>query len=724
MQTLNETLKVSVDTDGIALAQIDVSERPMNVLTPELQNELSALIDRVRDDATIKGLVITSGKSNGFIAGADLKDLVQLHGRYTAAEVVTQFDLSQIYRRLETCGKPVAAAINGLALGGGLELCLACHHRVLVDHPKAVVGLPEVKVGLLPGAGGTQRLPRLIGIPAALQLMRDGTPVAPAQALKLGIVHALAAADAVVDQAKAWVRSNPEAKQPWDVKGFRVPGGAGCLAPHAMETFGAGTSRMIRDTQRNQPAPIAIASCVFEGTIVPIDTGLRIEAKYFAKLATGAVARNLIRTSFINKGAAEKGMRRPAGVARRSVSRLGVLGAGLMGGGIAHVAAAAGIDVVLLDATQDRADDGKKYSERLLRKALDKGGLDEARMQAQLARIHATTDYAALRGCELIVEAVFEQREVKRDVTQKAAAVVGAETIFASNTSTLPISGLAEAWPQPERFVGLHFFSPVERMPLVEIIRGRKTGDEALALAFDFVSQLRKTPILVNDSPGFFTSRVFGSYVDEGQVMLLEGVDPVLIEHAARMAGFPVGPLAVTDEVGIALQLKVHEQAVADKLPERFQRRLAIEVIHRMLDRGRAGRRAGGGFYEYPESGKKRLWSGLSELFPRAATQPDVEVLSQRLLGIQALESLRCLEEGVIEHPVDGDLGSVFGIGYPAWTGGCLSYIDTLGYANFVAQCDRLAKRFGSRFKVSKAMRSHALAGGAVYAAPVTEKAA
>jgi 3-hydroxyacyl-CoA dehydrogenase / enoyl-CoA hydratase / 3-hydroxybutyryl-CoA epimerase len=719
-----QTLKVSVDADGIALAQIDVSERPMNVLTPELQNELSALIDRVRDDATIKGLVITSGKSNGFIAGADLKDLVLIHGRYTAAEVVTQFDLSQIYRRLETCGKPVAAAINGLALGGGLELCLACHYRVLVDHPKAVVGLPEVKVGLLPGAGGTQRLPRLIGIPAALQLMRDGTPVAPAQALKLGIVHTLAPADALVDQAKAWVRNNPEAKQPWDVKGFRVPGGAGCLAPHAMETFGAGTSRMIRDTQRNQPAPVAIASCVFEGTIVPIDAGLRIEAKYFAKLATGAVARNLIRTSFINKGAAEKGMRRPAGVARRSVSRLGVLGAGLMGGGIAHVAAAAGIDVVLLDATQDRADDGKKYSERLLRKAVAKGGLDEARMQAQLARIQATTDYQALRGCELIVEAVFEQREVKRDVTQKAAAVVGAETIFASNTSTLPISGLAEAWPQPERFVGLHFFSPVERMPLVEIIRGRKTGDEALALAFDFVAQLRKTPILVNDSPGFFTSRVFGSYVDEGQAMLLEGVDPVLIEHAARRAGFPVGPLAVTDEVGIALQLKVHEQAVADKLPERFQRRLAIDVIHRMLDRGRAGRRAGGGFYQYPEGGRKWLWPGLFELFPRAATQPDVEVLSQRLLGIQALESLRCLEEGVIEHPVDGDLGSVFGIGYPAWTGGCLSYVDTIGYATFVAQCDRLAKRFGSRFKVSKAMRTHALAGGAVYAAPATEKAA
>jgi 3-hydroxyacyl-CoA dehydrogenase / enoyl-CoA hydratase / 3-hydroxybutyryl-CoA epimerase len=719
-----QTLKVSVDADGIALAQIDVSERPMNVLTPELQNELSALIDRVRDDATIKGLVITSGKSNGFIAGADLKDLVLIHGRYTAAEVVTQFDLSQIYRRLETCGKPVAAAINGLALGGGLELCLACHYRVLVDHPKAVVGLPEVKVGLLPGAGGTQRLPRLIGIPAALQLMRDGTPVAPAQALKLGIVHTLAPADALVDQAKAWVRNNPEAKQPWDVKGFRVPGGAGCLAPHAMETFGAGTSRIIRDTQRNQPAPVAIASCVFEGTIVPIDAGLRIEAKYFAKLATGAVARNLIRTSFINKGAAEKGMRRPAGVARRSVSRLGVLGAGLMGGGIAHVAAAAGIDVVLLDATQDRADDGKKYSERLLRKAVAKGGLDEARMQAQLARIQATTDYQALRGCELIVEAVFEQREVKRDVTQKAAAVVGAETIFASNTSTLPISGLAEAWPQPERFVGLHFFSPVERMPLVEIIRGRKTGDEALALAFDFVAQLRKTPILVNDSPGFFTSRVFGSYVDEGQAMLLEGVDPVLIEHAARRAGFPVGPLAVTDEVGIALQLKVHEQAVADKLPERFQRRLAIDVIHRMLDRGRAGRRAGGGFYQYPEGGRKWLWPGLFELFPRAATQPDVEVLSQRLLGIQALESLRCLEEGVIEHPVDGDLGSVFGIGYPAWTGGCLSYVDTIGYATFVAQCDRLAKRFGSRFKVSKAMRTHALAGGAVYAAPATEKAA
>ena len=710
-----QNLNVTIDADGVAIASIDVQGKPMNIMTPELQDELLALIERAKTDDAIKGIVITSGKANGFIAGADLKDLMTIHGRLTAAQVLKLFPLASIYRKLETCGKPVATAINGLALGGGLELCLATHYRVIADNPKVIVGLPEVSVGLLPGAGGTQRLPRLIGIAKALPMMLEGKPIGPEQAFKLGIVNEVAPAEELVARAKAWVLANPQAQQPWDVKGFKVPGGVGCLAPHANEAFSATTSRLVRSTQRNLPAPIAISSCVFEGTIVPIDTGLAIEAKYFAKLSTGAVARNLIRTSFVNKGAAEKLARRPADVPKSKVLRLGVLGAGMMGAGIAHVAAAAGIDVVLLDATQAQADKGKAYSENILRKSLEKGGTTQEKMDAQLARITATTDYTLLKGAELVIEAVFESREVKREVTQRAAAVLAKTAIFASNTSTLPISGLAKAFPREAQFIGLHFFSPVERMPLVEVIKGRKTSSETLAKGLDFVAQLKKTPIVVNDSPGFFTSRVFGTYVDEGQAMLLEGVNPVLIENAAKMAGMPVGPLAVTDEVTIELQRKVYDQAVADGLPEKFVRSLSVPVIDKMLALGRVGRRAGAGFYDYPQGGKKTLWPGLAELFPVAATQPDVEELRTRLLTIQALETLRCFEEGVIEHAADADLGSVFGIGYPAWTGGALSYIETVGLAQFVADCDRFAKRYGKRFKVSKALRERAATGELFY---------
>lgn len=710
-----QNLQVTIDADGVALATIDVRNKPMNVLTPELQDELSQLIDHATSDPAIKGIIITSGKSNGFIAGADLKDLMTIHGRLSPSQVLKQFPLSAIYRRLETCGKPVAAAINGLALGGGLELCLATHYRVLSDNPRAVLGLPEVTVGLLPGAGGTQRLPRLIGIEQALPVMLAGTPLPPKQALKLGIVNELAPESELVARAKAWVLANPGARQAWDSKGFKVPGGVGGMAPHSYEMFTAGTSRLLRSTQGNLPAPLAISACVYEGTIVPMDTGLAIEAKYFAKLATGAVARNLIRTSFVNKGAADKLVRRPPDIARSQVKKLGVLGAGMMGASIAHVAAAAGIDVVLIDASTEQAARGKSYSEKILKKALDRGNITMDKMLAQLARIEPTTSYEKLAGCQLVIEAVFENREVKRQVTQRAAAVLEPTAMFASNTSTLPISGLAKAFTCEDRFIGLHFFSPVERMPLVEVIKGEKTSPETLAQALDFVAQLRKTPIVVNDSPGFFTSRVFGTYVDEGQAMLLEGVTPALIENAARMAGMPVGPLAVTDEVTIELQRKVYDQSVVDGLPEKFVRSLSLPVIDKMLANGRIGRRAGKGFYDYPVDGKKRLWPGLRELFPPAAQQPAVDMLRRRLLSIQALETYRCLEEGVIETPADADLGSVLGIGYPPWTGGALSYIETVGLREFVAECDAFAQRFGKRFDVPATLRERAERGQQFY---------
>lgn len=694
------TIRLQLDAAGVAVVSIDVADRSMNVLTPALEAALADAIEQIATDESIKGAVITSAKPNAFLASADLKALVSVYGQETLQQAYGRSTrLSGIFRRLETCGKPFAAAINGLALGGGLELALGCHYRVLSDHPKAVVGLPEVKVGLLPGAGGTQRLPRLIGIQQALPLLLTGASIPPARALELGIVHAIAPAEELVARAREWVLANPSAKQPWDVKGFKVPGGVGCLAPHAIESFQAGTSRIARTTQRNYPAPPAILACVFEGTQLPIDTALRLESKYIATLLCHPVARNLMRTMFINKDTADKLANRPATVPKSTLTKIGVVGAGMMGAGIAHAAASAGIDVVLLDATQEQADRGKAYSVKVLQRQLDKGSSTQQRMDATLARIVATTEYAQLRGCELVVEAVFENRDIKHDVIRKAVAVLSESAIFASNTSTLPISGLAEVHPRPEQFIGLHFFSPVEQMPLVEVIRGRRTSEATLAQALDLVGQLRKTPIVVNDSPGFFTSRVFGSYVDEGMTMLAEGIEPALIENAARMAGMPVGPLAVCDEVTIELQLKVHEQAVADGLDAKFQRLTAIDVVRKMVrEQGRVGRRGGAGFYDYPANERKRLWSGLRDLFAVRETQPAAEELRQRFLVIQALEGARCVAEGVIDRPADADLGAILGIGYPSWTGGVLSFIDTIGPARFVDDCRELARRYGERF--------------------------
>ena len=694
------TIRFELDAAGVAVVSIDVAAKSMNVFIPQLEEDLAAAVERIASDAAIKGAVITSGKANGFVAGADLKDFVTVYGRETLQQARARSSrLTGLFRRIETCGKPFAAALNGLALGGGLELALACHYRVLTDHPKAVVGLPEVKVGLMPGAGGTQRLPRLIGIQQALPLLLSGASVSPAKALELGIVDAVAPASEVVEQARHWVLAHPEARQPWDVKGFKVPGGVGCLASHANESFQAGTSRLVKATQRNYPAPPAILACVFEGTQLPIDVALRVESKYFAKLLSGAVARNLMRTMFINKEAADKLASRPATPAKSTFTRIGVIGAGMMGGGIAYAAAAAGINVVLLDATQEQADKGKDYSAKALRRQLDKELTTQERVDATLARILATTEYAELQGCELVVEAVFENRAVKHEVIRKAAAVLGDRATFATNTSTLPITGLADTYPHPDRFIGIHFFSPVEHMPLVEIIRGQRTSEATVAQALDFVGQLRKTPIVVNDGPGFFTSRVFGSYVDEGMAMLAEGVEPALIENAARMAGMPIGPLAVCDEVTIELQLKVHEQAVADGLDEQFRRLTAIDVVRRMVsEHGRIGRRGGAGFYDYPVGERKKLWPGLRDVFGVHPTQPDVEDLQQRFLFIQALEGARCVAEGIVTNPADADLGSILGIGYPSWTGGVLSFIDTVGPARFVKDSQRMAQRYGGRF--------------------------
>lgn len=697
------TIHFALDDDGVALLTIDLPGRPQNVFTDEFAADLEAAIGRIAGDPAVKGVVLASAKPGGFMAGADLKDLVGAYDRgITAGEAAAwAMRASALYRRLETSGKPVAAALNGLALGGGFELALACHRRVLADQPKAVVGLPEVTVGLLPGAGGTQRLPRLIGIEMALPLLLEGRHVKPAEALALGLVDAVVPAERVLDEARAWVLSNPNAVQPWDVKGFQVPGGAGPLAAHAPRSFMAGTSRIKRETQGNRPAPLAILSAVFEGTQTALEVGLRIEAKYFGTLLSGPVARNLMRTLFLNKGRADKLERRPARVEKTTVRKLGVLGAGMMGAGIAQVAAAAGIEVVLLDRSDEAAAKGKDYAARNLKRDVEKGRLAPEAAEALLARIAPTTDYVALAGCDLVVEAVFESREVKAAVTRAAEAVLSPDAIFASNTSTLSITTLAEQSARPDRFIGIHFFSPVERMPLVEIILGKRTAPETLARALDLVGQLRKTPIVVNDSPGFYTSRIFCSYVDEGMAMLAEGIAPALIDNAARMAGFATGPLAVTDEVSLDLQKLVVEQAQKDGLPEKFLRKHAQPVIGRMNQLGRLGRKSGGGFYDFPPGGRKTLWPGLETEFPVKAVQPEVGEVKNRLLYIQALETARCVEEGVVTDAGEADLGSILGLGYPSWTGGTLSFIDTVGIRAFVAECRRLAALHGPRFEPS-----------------------
>jgi len=702
---MTTALKFDLDRNGIAILSIDVPERPMNVITPELTAELKAAVERIASDAAIKGAIITSGKPGAFVAGADLKDLVTAFDKGIDAVEGSKasFELSALFRRMETCGKPFAAAINGLALGGGLELCLACHWRVLSDDPKTVVGLPEVQVGLLPGAGGTQRLPRLIGIPNSLPLLLQGKQVKPAEALKLGIVHAIGPAETLVEKAREWLLATPSAEQPWDNKKFRVPGGAGPMAPHASQTFVAGNALTSANTNGNYPAPNAIMSCVFEGTQLPIDTGLRIESKYFGKLLSGAVARNLIRTMFINKGAADKLASRPKGIAKSKVSKLGVLGAGMMGAGVAHVSAKAGIEVVLLDSTQEQADKGLAGIRAMQAKDLAKGKTTQDKVDAILGRIKATANYADLEGCDLIVEAVFEKREIKADVTARTEAVIPETATFGSNTSTLPITGLAQASKRPKQFIGIHFFSPVEKMPLVELILGEQTSQETLAKALDYVAQIKKTPIVVRDFPGFYTSRVFGTFCSEGQKMLLDGIEPALIENGARLAGFPVGPLAVSDEVTMFLQQSIYKQQEADNLPEKYRGKLGRPVVDRMVDElKRPGRRFGAGFYDYPEGQPKKLWKGLKEAFPVKAGQPTLEEVKQRFLTIMALETARCFEEGVIASPIDADIGSILGIGYPAWTGGTLSYIDTLGAKAFVEDCQRLAAAWGERFAPSE----------------------
>jgi len=705
---MNNTIQYAVDNDGIALLTIDLPGMPMNVLTPELMEDLSTLTQQAAADDAVKGIVITSGKK-AFIAGADIKDMVSAYDRGVthgeAADFSLQLNLT--LRKMETCGKPVAVAINGLALGGGLEVCLACHYRVLANDTGAVLGFPEVNIGLLPGAGGTQRTPRLIGFRNAATMVLQCRNQKPEKALEMGLVHELAPAAEVVERARKWVLESGDPIQPWDKKGFRFPGG-GLTSPGTAQTFMVGNALLAKNTRHNFPAPIAAQSAIFEGCSTSFDDGLKIESQYFGSLLSGPVARNMMRTLFVNKGKADKLARRPKGIEKSKVSKLGILGAGMMGAGIAYVSARAGMEVVLLDTAQEAAERGKAYSESILEKAIGRGRSTPEKAEALLSLITPTTNYHDLAGCDLVIEAVFESVKIKADVTAKTEAVVPESCIFASNTSTLPITGLAEASERPEQFIGLHFFSPVDKMPLVEIILGEKTNDEAIARSLDYIQQIRKTPIVVNDSRGFYTSRVFSTFTAEGITMLAEGVKPALIENAAKMVGMPVGPLSVTDEVTLELAHKIGKETAAE-MGREYPADLSQQAINKMVEElDRRGKRFGKGFYDYPKDAKKHLWPGLGEQFPVADEQPDVDELKKRFLTIQALETARCMEEGVLTHAEDGDIGSIFGWGFPPYTGGTLSYIDTVGISEFVADCDRMAEAYGDRFKVSGWLRERA----------------
>ena len=704
-------INYAVDKDGIATLEWDLPGRAQNVLNEQSMAAFAAAAQKALADPAVKGLLVASAKAD-FIAGGDLEMLLKATDAQAMSDNLKQWH--RLFRTLETTGKPVAAALNGTTLGGGLELALACHYRVAADNPKARFGFPEVTLGLLPGAGGTQRAPRLMGIQAALLFLTEGKRIKAAEAQKQGLIHAVVPAGKEREAARAWLleaaAKGGKTLQPWDQKGYRIPGG-GVMTPSGMQTFMAGNAMLREKTHDNYPAPKHILSCVFEGMQTDIDTGLAIETRYFVNLVRSPVAKNMIRSLFFFMQEANKLARRPKDVPTQKFTRIGMLGAGMMGAGIAHAAAAAGIEVVLLDATLEGAGKGKAYSEKLLQKRVARSQLTQDGAAAVLARIKPTADYADLAGCELVVEAVFEDRALKADVTKKTEAVIAADAIFASNTSTLPITGLAEASARPANFIGLHFFSPAEKMPLVEIIMGKQTSPATLARSMDFVRAIGKTPIVVNDARGFYTSRVFGTYLSEGMALLQEGVAPALIDNAGRLAGMPVGPLALADEVSIELVHKIARQTRAD-LGSKYVERAADQVAALMVDKlGRLGKKSGHGFYEYPADARKHLWPGLAEHFPVRAEQPSLEQVVERLMLIQSIETVRCLEEGVLTSPQDADVGAILGWGYPPFRGGPIGQIHTMGVANFVAACDRLAEQCGERFRPGESLRKKSAEG-------------
>ncbi|WP_328393562.1 3-hydroxyacyl-CoA dehydrogenase NAD-binding domain-containing protein [Streptomyces sp. NBC_00390] len=701
------TIRWEQDETGVVTLVLDDPNQSANTMNNAFKASITAIADRVEaEQEGIRGIIFTSAKKT-FFAGGDLKEMIKAGPEDVQAVFEAGMGIKRALRRIETIGKPVVAAINGAALGGGYEIALACHHRIALDAPGSKIGLPEVTLGLLPAGGGVTRTVRLMGIAdALLKVLLQGTQYNPQRALENGLVHEVAATpEEMLAKARAFIDANAVSQQPWDVKGYKIPGGTPSNPKFAanLPAFPANLKKQTAGAP--YPAPRNILAAAVEGSQVDFETAQIIEARYFTELVTGPIAKNMIQAFFFDLQAVNSGASRPKGIEPRPVRKVAVLGAGMMGAGIAYSCARAGIEVVLKDVTAEAAAKGKAYSEKLLDKALSRGRTTEAKRDALLARITPTSDPADLAGCDAVIEAVFEDTALKHKVFQEIEAVIEPDALLCSNTSTLPITVLAEGVERPVDFIGLHFFSPVDKMPLVEIIKGERTGDEALARAFDLVRQINKTPIVVNDSRGFFTSRVIGQFINEGVAMVGEGVDPVSVEQAAAQAGYPAKVLSLMDELTLTLPRKIRNESrrAVEEAGGSWTGHPADAVIDRMVDEfGRPGRSGGAGFYEYGEDGKRAgLWPGLREHFGKAGVEVPFEDMKERMLFSEALDTVRCLEENVLTSVADANIGSIMGIGFPAWTGGVLQYINGYegGPAGFVARSRELAERYGERFQ-------------------------
>ena len=704
----NHLFEYKVGDDGIAVFTINQVNNPTNLFSYEFIQEYIKTAKMAIADANVKGVIVTSGQRM-FMPGADLRELKK-PVESAEKQLEAMFQMHRDYREIEQGGKPFVAAINGTAMGGGMELCLTCHHRIVLNNTKIKLGFPEIKVGLLPGGGGTIKAPYLMGLQTGFMYLLQGIEARPPKALKDGLVNDLAdTPEELMAKAKQWILNNPNPVQPWDNKKHRIPGG-GLLTPNGAQVMMGTIGNVRKLTHGNYPAAQYILSVVHDGLQVPIDRALEIEARYFVKVVQSKEAKNMIRTGFMGMQEAKKGKARPKDEPTYEIQKLGILGAGMMGAGIAYVSAKAGMDVVLKDVTLEGAEKGKDYSRNLLKKLIGRGYSTQEKAEALLAKIHPTDDPNAVEGCDLVIEAVFENQDLKATVTKQTEAVLAPDKIYASNTSTIPITLLAKASDRPENFIGIHFFSPVDKMPLVEIIVGEKTEAKAIAAAVDYTVAIGKIPIVVNDSRGFFTSRCFGTYTSEGLFLLDEGVPAAMIENIAKKKGMPVGPLAVSDEVSLTLGLHVMESDPRTKDHPTMQR---LYKLQKMLveEYCRKGKKAGAGFYDYPTGEKKRLWPKLAELFNSNTEALDNETIAKRIMHRQALESYRCLEEGVLRSATDGDIGSILGWGFPIYTGGAISYIDYVGVDNFVKDCDDFTRRFGERWTVPSSLREMAEKG-------------
>ncbi|MCG8965604.1 3-hydroxyacyl-CoA dehydrogenase NAD-binding domain-containing protein [Streptomyces sp. CL12-4] len=718
MSTESTTIRWEQDDTGVVTLVLDDPDQSANTMNAAFIESLDAVAARLaerRDD--IRGVIVASAKKS-FFAGGDLRDLISVTPETAQESFEAGMRVKRSLRVLETLGKPVVAAINGAALGGGYEIALACHHRVVLDTPAARVGLPEVTLGLLPGGGGVTRAVRMFGVADALRkVLLDGTPYGPARALEAGLVDEIAADhDELLARARAFVDAHPRSAQPWDAPGHRIPGGTPSDPGFAARLPSLPALLKKKTGGAPAPAPRNILAAAVESSQVDVDTAFVVEARYLTELVTGQITKNMIQAFFFDLQAVNSGANRPRGIESRRVTKVAVLGAGMMGAGIAYSCARAGIDVVLKDVSLEAALKGKGYSEKLCAKAVARGRTSQEKADALLARITPTAEAADLAGCDAVIEAVFEDTSLKHKVFQEIQHVVAPDALLCSNTSTLPITALAEGVERQADFIGLHFFSPVDKMPLVEIIKGERTGDEALARAFDLVRQIKKTPIVVNDSRGFFTSRVIGHFINEGVAMVGEGVEPASVEQAAAQAGYPAKVLSLMDELTLTLPRKIREEArrAAEETGQRWEPHPADAVVDRMIDEfGRPGRSGGAGFYEYGEDGRRAgLWPGLREHFGGSggrppgehSTRPGHEIpfrdMQERMLFVEALDAVRCLEEGVLTSVADANVGSLLGIGFPGWTGGVLQYINGYegGLPGFVARARVLAERHGERF--------------------------